>query len=460
MRRPSIRVETGFPIAVVAMLVLVVVAPVVMATPAENGDESSYLDDVRDYEPPSVPSAPTARIGSREYASARAAVDAADPGETVVLNGRFDERLTVRTPDVTLTTTDGAVIDGGGESHVLRIVASNVTVHGLWIRNSGHETDGEDSGVFIEEAAMGTSITDIYLSDILFGVWVDGANAVTITDSRIEGRPDIERRIDRGNGIHLWETNDTVIRGNEITGVRDGIYYSWADDVVTRNNTLWDNRYGVHYMYSDDNLLENNLAVDNDVGYALMVSDRLTVRNNTAVRNTGSSGHGILLKDIEYSMVERNVLVENTHGLYVYNTQYSSVVGNLLLGNTVGLHSTADTHLDRVVNNSFVHNEQALRTTTTDVKAWNDTHRGNYWSTARTVDLDSDGTSEARYRPAGVVEHLVQEHPQAAVFADSPAFDVVRLAESSFPVLESPGVVDRHPLTDPPHDWRKYADTR
>jgi nitrous oxidase accessory protein len=64
-----------------------------------------------------------------------------------------------------------------------------------------------------------------------------------------------------------------------------------------------------------------------------------------------------------------------------------------------------------------------------------------------------------RHRPAGLVEYLETEQPQAAVFAASPAFDAVRLAESSFPVVEAPGIVDQRPLAEPHHDdWRKYAD--
>jgi nitrous oxidase accessory protein len=219
---------------------------------------------------------------------------------------------------------------------------------------------------------------------------------------------------------------------------------------------MWDNRYGVHYMYSDDNRLENNLAVDNDVGYALMVSDRLVVENNTAVRNDGTSGHGILLKDIEESTVRGNVLIENTHGLYVYNAQDNRIEGNLMLRNAVGLDDTADSRGQAVVGNSFVHNDDAVVTTTKRVQVWNGTDRGNYWSGARVADRDGDGVSEIRHRPIGIVENLVADHPQAAACASSPAFEAARMAESSFPVIETPGVIDRRPLVEPNHDWRAY----
>ncbi|MGM0606268.1 MAG: NosD domain-containing protein, partial [Halobacteriota archaeon] len=226
------------------------------------------------------------------------------------------------------------------------------------------------------------------------------------------------------------------------------------------NNAMWNNRYGVHYMYSDDNQLVDNVAVDNGVGYALMVSERLVIRNNTAIRNADTSGHGILAKDIERSTIDGNVLVENANGLYVYNAQDNQITNNLVLRNAVGIHSTAGSEGQLVAANSFIDNDRAVETTRQTLAVWNGTDRGNYWSDARTADLDGDGVSESRHRPAGLVEHLIASHPQAEVFADSPAFEAVRLAESSFPVIESPGIVDRQPMVEPRHDWRIYAHQR
>jgi nitrous oxidase accessory protein len=209
-------------------------------------------------------------------------------------------------------------------------------------------------------------------------------------------------------------------------------------------------------MYSDDNRLVDNVAVDNGVGYALMVSEGLTVRNNTALRSDDTSGHGILAKDIEDSTIAGNHLVANRDGLYLYNAQNNRVVDNLLYRNGVGVHSAAESNNAVVAGNSFVRNDRPAKTARNSLATWNGTDRGNYWSDARVADRDGDGVSEIRHRPIGIVENLVADHPQAAAFADSPAFEAVRLAESSFPVIQTPGVVDRRPLAEPNHDWRAY----
>lgn len=423
-----------------------------------NASLASGLDVATDFAATGV-TAPerdgTATVDGESFASAQAAVDAADPGETVVLDGRFDERVNASVDDLRIVAgEDGAVIDGGGEGRVLTVSGENVTVSGVWVRGSGSDLGTEDAGVFV--AGDRARIESVRITDTAYGIWIDSADEAAIEDVRIDGREDVFPVTDRGNGIHLFETSGTVVRDTEITHTRDGIYFSWATDVLAENNTIRHTRYGVHYMYSDDNTLVDNVAADNGVGYALMVSEGLTVRNNTALRNDGSSGHGVLAKDIEDSTIAGNHLVANRNGLYLYNAQGNRLVDNLIYRNGIGIHSAAESGSEVVAGNSFVRNERAVRTARNSLVAWNGTDRGNYWSGAQVADRDGDGVSEIRHRPIGIVENLVAENPQAAAFANSPAFEAVRLAESSFPVIETPGVVDRHPLVEPNHDWRAY----
>ncbi|WP_049922369.1 nitrous oxide reductase family maturation protein NosD [Halopiger djelfimassiliensis] len=447
--------------AVVAAIVLAcsLVGAVVSATDESQQDESvadwsADVPDVHDVAEP--PDDGVATLGDREFDSVQAAVDAAGPGDTIVLEGRFDERVTVDTPGVTLEALerDGAVIDGGEGGTVVEIVADDVTLEGVWIRNSGYDKNVDDSGVFVN--GSNATLSALRVTDVAFGVWIGSVDGATVEDTIIAGREDVPTA-QRGNGIHLWETTDAELTNNSITIVRDGIYYQWAEGVVAEGNTMWNMRYGVHYMYSNDNRLENNVAFDNDVGFALMVSSELTMRDNVAVNNDGTSGHGILLKDVEDSEIVGNELVGNDNGLFVYNALGNRLVDNLLLENDVGVHTTAGSSNELVAGNSFIRNGEAAFAETNSQLNWNGSERGNYWAEARTVDVDSDGIGDTRYRPAGTVERLVHERPQAAAFAESPAFDAVRMAESSFPVLESPGIVDQRPLADPPHDnWRDY----
>ncbi|WP_129114055.1 nitrous oxide reductase family maturation protein NosD [Halegenticoccus tardaugens] len=454
--------ERYFAVVAAAVLVCSVAGSAVAGTDGPAWDETTEnwrpdAPDVTDAHEPDAPGVAT--VDGEEYDSVQAAVDAADRGETVVLDGRFDETVTVETPGVTVEAAerDGALIDGGGDGSVLAVEAANVTVKNVWLRNSGTDRSDEDAGVFVNDSDA--TLSAIRLTEVTFGIWVDGVDGATVEGAEIAGDEELSAN-ERGNGIHLWEVDDAVVEDNAITRTRDGIYYSWSEGVRAEDNVVWDLRYGVHYMYSNDNHLENNTAFDNHIGFALMVSEELSLVNNTAVGNDEGSGHGIQLKDVEDSEISGNDLVANGDGFYVHNAQDNDLADNLVLENDVGIHIAAGSRGQRVAGNSFIANDVSAFAETTEQERWNGTDAGNYWSDASAVDLDDDGTSEVRHQPAGAVERLVRDRPRAAAFADSPAFDAIRLAESSFPVVESPGIVDHRPLAEPNHDdWESYYET-
>ena len=451
---------------VIAVIMLVATTAVALAA---ADDASSDLDrtvagwtpDVPaldDAEPPSGQGVATIDGEDHEYDSVQGAVDAADPGDTIVLEGGFEEQVSIDTPDITLRTSDEATewarISGGSDGTVVHVAADNVSLKTVWLSESGYERSSEDTAILVN--GNDSTLSDLRITETTYGIWIGEATDVTVENTTIAGHAGVAEP-NRGNGIHLDRADGAELRDNYVTMVRDGIYFSWSDGVVAENNVLWNLRYGVHYMFSDDNRLEHNVAFDNDVGFALMVSENLTIANNTAVNNDGPSGQGILVKDVDDSAIRGNAVVANRNGLYVYNSHRNEFVDNLILENQAGIHFTAGSSGETVVGNSFVANDLAAYASTSTQLTWNDSDRGNYWADARSADLDGDGTSELRHQPTGAVEHLIYEQPQAAFFADSPAFDAVRMAESSFPVIESPGVVDHRPLTEPPHDdWEEY----
>src|SRR3546814_2291548 len=103
----------------------------------------------------------------------------------------------------------------------------------------------------------------------------------------------------------------------------------------SRNNRIHDARYGAHYMNSHDNLWESNDSYHNRGGLALMESRNLQVRNNRVWDNTD---HGIMLRTLQDSLIENNVMAGNQRGLFMYDAQFNTLRGNLLVNNDVGVH--------------------------------------------------------------------------------------------------------------------------
>ncbi|MCG1004576.1 MULTISPECIES: nitrous oxide reductase family maturation protein NosD [Halobacterium] len=457
------RIERGFAVAVVAVLVVSVGA--VVAAPSDDAAGSpevafdAPVPAEYDFALSSVGERGDgyAAIGDERYDSLAAAVDAAESGDTVAVHGHVAGPVSIETPNVTIAgeSPSRSVVSGRADGDVLTVNASGVTIRDVWVRNAGYSTADNDAAVWV--AAANATLADARITNTTFGVWVDGVPDATVRNTTIVGRASIDRLSNRGNGIQLWRANDAEVADNRITDVRDGVYFSWSSGVLASNNTMWDLRYGVHYMYSDHNRLANNTAFDNDAGYALMVSDDLEIVGNVAVNNTGTSGHGVLVKEVDHSVIAGNHFVGNDNGIFVYNSLDDTFRDNLVLANDVGVHLTAGSVDVRASGNSFVDNADAMYAVVGQQVAWNGSARGNYWSDASPVDVDHDGVSEVRFQPDGTVENLAREHPETRVFASSPAFDAVRLAGRSVPLVEAPGVVDHHPLAAPAHDdWRRY----
>lgn len=455
--------ERGFALLGIVILVSSIMTIAVVPTTATQTENISFDSPVpREYSfNPSPPTTSgTVQIGDQTFDSLHDALRAASNGDTLVLSGRFDGQYVVNVSNVTITSSPEpmAYINGTGKGNVLTLKKQNITVNRVWVANSGYDPSGNDAAIWVE--SQGARIVNSRVTEMTFGIWVNGVDDVLIRNNTIVGRERVTPLSYRGNGIQLWKTSGTEVYGNRITDVRDGVYYSWASHTDVRRNIMWDLRYGVHYMYSDHNWLVNNLAFNNDCGYALMVSQHLHILNNTAVNNYGKSGHGIMVKSIDHSIISNNTLVNNHKGLYVYNSYDNNITSDLLLDNDIGIHLTAGSFKERVYGNSFIANDRAVVAVTSTVQVkWNASWKeyGNYWSSAPVTDPDNDGISEIRYRPGGLVQFLTQQHPQTIVFTASPAFDAIRMAESSFPVIHSPGIVDMHPLTNPPHnDWRRF----
>ena len=69
--------------------------------------------------------------------SLQAAIDAASPGDTITVSGGVYYEHIVIDKELTLTGSQGPVIDGGGEGDVVTITGSDVTISGFEIRGSG-----------------------------------------------------------------------------------------------------------------------------------------------------------------------------------------------------------------------------------------------------------------------------------------------------------------------------------
>lgn len=400
-----------------------------------------------------------------EHATIAAALAAAHDGDTLVVPaGIYPEHLVID-KRVRLVGPANAVIDGGDEGTVLRIVAAGVEVQGLTLRKSGTTYNSEDAGIRIDHAAD-VHIVNTRVEDTLFGIFVVNGDRCSIEGATVIGKdlPDVRR----GDSIRLWYSSGCRLIGNSIDRSRDLVIW-YSSNTVVEDNLVRHSRYGLHYMYSDNNVFHRNRFEDNQVGAAIMYSRGIDLTENAFSFSKGVAAYGLLLKDADDVFIVENRFIDNSTGLLFDGAPQSKggrvdVHDNLIARSDVGIALQPLSRRIRFWDNAFVGNRtqvQVLGTGTAAGNEWSVNGRGNYWSDAVIYDANQDGVSEIPYRSDSTYEVLADRYPQLGFFDMTPAAEAIDLASRLFPIFAPrPRLTDPHPLVQPPLTaWTRSDDT-
>ncbi len=384
----------------------------------------------------------------------QATLDRATPGDIVELErATYPGNFEIRTP-LTLRGLNRPLLSGGGKGHTLKINAPDVTVEGLRISDSGDSLVDQHAGILVAPGAHRAVIQHCALSYNLFGLWIEKANDVRVERNNITGKRDLNSP-QRGNGIQLYNTRGARILHNEVSFVRDALYVDVSHDAVFRGNKLHHSRYGTHYMNSYRNLWEANESYRNRGGLALMEVRDNVVRNNLT---WGNSDHGIMLRTLQDSVVEGNVIAGNARGFFIYDVEYASLRNNLVIDNQVGVHLAALSTRNKVQGNDFIANREQVKYVGARDEAWGGgLAEGNHYSNYLGWDRDGDGVGDLPYEANDLVDRLSWRHPTLKLLMASPSVQALRLVSQQFPVLRAPSVVDAHPRMQPRNaQWRDW----
>ncbi|MDF0602434.1 nitrous oxide reductase family maturation protein NosD [Psychromarinibacter sp. C21-152] len=375
------------------------------------------------------------------------ALDRAEAGDELVLApGRYAGPVAIEI-SLTLTGTDGAVIDGGGEGSVVTVDAADVTVQGLTIVNSGRVHEPINAGVKLTKKARNARVLDNDLKGNLVGVDIHGARDALVRGNRIEGLR-LDRMNDRGNGVYVWNAPGSVVEDNEIRYGRDGIFSNVSKRNVYRNNLMRDLRFAVHYMYTNDSEVVGNISIGNHLGFAMMYSDRIVARDNISINDRD---YGVMLNYTKKSDVFANLVTGGAAKCaFVYNSHQNLLAENRFDGCDIGIHFTAGSERNTITGNAFIGNRTQVKYVGTRDVEWSFEGRGNFWSDHPAFDLDGDARADSPYRPNDLMDHILWSQPSAKLLLGAPAVQLVRWSQAQFPATLPGGVVDSHPLTAPP----------
>ena len=259
----------------------------------------------------------------------------------------------------------------------------------------------------------------------------------------------------RGNGFYVWNAPGVVIEDNAVRYGRDGIFSNASKKDTFRRNTFRDLRFAIHYMYTNDSSVEDNISVGNHLGFAMMYSRRVTVRGNISLSDRD---HGVMLNSTNDSDVTGNLVVGAAKCTFLYDANKNLIANNRFEGCDIGIHYTAGSARNAVTGNAFVANRNQVKYVGTRDLEWSLEGRGNFWSDLPAFDLNGDGYADQAFRPNDMMDHILWSQPAAGLLIGSPAVQLIRWSQKSFPATLPGGIIDSHPLMAPigiavPAEW-------
>jgi parallel beta-helix repeat protein len=277
-------------------------------------------------------------VGTGQYTTIQAAVNAAQPGDTVLIPpGTYSENVLVN-KSLTIKSSAGAattiVTAAVPSSDVFLLSGSGIRVEGLTL--TGGRAGVEFSGT------SQSSVTDIIAHDNVYAVLVEHAANNKVIASNLTNN---------GYGIYLdgssantFSSNVAMNEKGNGNALGDGIYMRESNSNTIEHNVLSTNHnYGISLLSSSNNVLSNNSMNANEE-FAVRLRDN--ANNNTFTFNTFSgnaklavysgysSGNRFYLNDFVNNpagIASTNGNVVNSTAKYSYTyggSTYSSYLGN------------------------------------------------------------------------------------------------------------------------------------
>jgi len=310
---------------------------------------------------------PTTITVPDDYPTIQEAINMASPGDTILVRaGIYYENIVVnKTVSLIGESREKTIIDGNGTGTVITVEASNLTIEGFTIRNSGVY---EEYGVYVASQTNVTiqnnSITNSWCGILLCvssnnsvsgnnianneeGICLDRSSKTIISGNNITANNWV--------GIRLFYSSNNGISGNSIKNNEYGIYLHICNNNHLSENIMDDNKYNLCVLHSSDlsgylnsidasNLAngkpifylvnQTNLVINHathpQVGYLGLVNcANITVDGLTIADN----GQGILLAFTNNSRIMNNTLTNNRDGISMYSSSNNTVSGNIMTRN-------------------------------------------------------------------------------------------------------------------------------
>jgi len=375
--------------------------------------------------------------------------DPQGPGHIVLLAQSYRGNLVIGRP-VVLRGKRGTILDADGTGTVVTVQASDVVLENVVVRNSGGRHTAEDAG--IKATGERIRIAHVRVENTLFGVSLQACTHCVLDGVHVVGpQEDVSLR---GDGIKLWESHDSVVRGCLVERSRDMVVW-YSRRTLVENNVVRHGRYGSHFMYAHDAVVRGGKYHDNVVGIFVMYSRRARLEHNVLAGARGAAGVGLGFKDSDDISIRGNWIVANTAGTYLDNTPRTAADpvtfdGNVIALNDVALRLHGAEKGLHLTGNDFRQNAVLVEVDGGGNALGVDV-RGNHYSDYEGYDIDGNGVGDVAYEVKALSSELTQSRPSLTFFRGTAAMGLIDAVARAIPAFASRKVlVDPAPLVDPP----------
>lgn len=370
------------------------------------------------------------------------ALSIAEDGDSIFIEaGIYKEGKILITKSLSIIGINNPIVDGENKNSLFMIEADHVHIKGIIFKNVG-QSQLEDNAAIRLIKNKHCIIEENTILNSYYGIYLEGVDSSVIRNNKIKGQA--ERESTSGNAIHAWNSKNSLIENNDLSGHRDGIYLEFVENSTMKENYSHNNlRYGLHFMFSNDNEYLNNQFSENGAGVAVMYSKRIQMIGNTFSENQGAAAYGILLKDISDSKIQKNIFRDNTIGLFAEGSLRLNIKNNEFNQNGWAVKIMGSCENLKLTENNFMGNSFEISTSSNKVSGH--TLQNNFWSSYSGYDLNKDGIGDVPHRPVQLFFYLVEKVPTAIILINTLFIDLLELAEKVTPSLTPVNLYDENP---------------
>ena len=334
-----------------------------------------------------------------DYLTIQEAIDAASPGETIIVSEGFysEGEIEIYKP-LTLIAEGEVIVDGEwvytpwdpGQA-VFLVTANNVTIEGFTIVN----TRLEGTGILLYDIDNGRHVNNCrikqnkfehhysgiqvigfenivkeneFLHNMLFDVMLGGYGANASGFNVIE-----DNVMSSTIGIIVnGNSNHNIIKKNSILTQAGIILHDGTHHNTVLSNEVTVVSTGIEIAGSNNNTIRRNvISSKNGVGISLHTSsERNVIAENVVLDNSQA---GIYLREVSHNTLERNMIRENQDGIYLESSDHNALKKNIVIRNArYGIAVTTGSSYNTLERNVVLRNSEF------DL-FWDELGPGNTW---------------------------------------------------------------------------------